>query len=275
MIAAVATMVVTTSACTLAEWNDENVLRKAVIVLDFGEKIDQVHLQLWRSGQSRIYRDTLLSGVGEGSVEVTYLYNGHYRANALVCDQAGGVVCLEDGTTVVSAAKDSRGRLIPVGEVLWGTWEFDIVKGDRKKFTPQQDTITTAMSVEVNGLEWIDQAELLSFEYDYMGAMTTQGRVWSEGGTADYETYCPAVTITDGRMSGAWHTIFDSALPEMTIRLVYPDGRVLYERTFEVQTEEGKLELNIDINIEFTPTHIHATVGEWSETVERVTVDFQ
>lgn len=268
-------LVATTASCTLAEWTDENVLRKAVIVLDFDKRIDQVHLQLWRRGQSRIYRDTLLCGVSEAPAEVTYLYNGHYRANALVCAEQCGVACLEDGTTVVSAAKDAHGRLIPVGEVLWSSWEFGITKGDRKEFAPVQDTISTAMSIEVRGLEWIDRAEQLRFEYDYVGAMTAEGKVWSEEGTVSYETYQPTVEIVEGCMRGHWHTIFDPALPGMTARLVYPDGGVLYERAFEVQTEGEQIDINIDITIEFTPTHIHATVGEWSETVERVTVDFQ
>ena len=275
VVGVVATLVATFSACTLQEWTDENVIRKAVILLDYPAHFDQVHLQLRRQGDDENYRDTVLTAVGDAPVEVTYLYNGRYEVKSLVGVGACSVASHHDGTMVVAAVPSADGCVAPVGEVLLNSFVVSIVKGDRKTFAPVMDTITTAMSVEVEGLEWVPNAEQLRFEYDYPTAMTHQGKVWSENGLVEYGTYVPTMEFDGAQMSGCWHTIYDSEIPTMTIRLTYPDGKVLYERVVSGEAQESALKLSININITFTPTHIHATVGEWTETVERVTVDFQ
>ena len=274
-VGVVAILVAAFSACTLQEWTDEHVIRKAVILLDYPARFDEVHLQLRRQGDSRNYRDTVLTAVGEAPVEVTYLYNGRYEVKSLVGVGECDITSHDDGTMVVAAAPSADGSVVPVGEVLLNSFEVSIVKGDNKTFAPVMDTITTAMSVSVEGLEWVANAEQLRFEYDYPTAMTHQSKVWSADGLVEYGTYAPELEFDGAQMLGSWHTIYDSEIPTMTIRLVYPNGKVLYERVVSGEAQERALRLSININITFTPTHIHAMVGEWTETVERVTVDFQ
>ena len=141
----VATLVATFSACTLQEWTDENVIRKAVILLDYPAHFDQVHLQLRRQGDDENYRDTVLTAVGDAPVEVTYLYNGHYEVKSLVGASECRIASHNDGTMVVAAAPSADGCVAPVGEVLLNSFEVSIVKGDRKMFAPVMDTITNEL----------------------------------------------------------------------------------------------------------------------------------
>ncbi|MBQ8863847.1 MAG: hypothetical protein IJ014_03850 [Rikenellaceae bacterium] len=270
MLWLVVAMVTTLGSCTVKEWTDEYVLRKAVVFFDYADSLESVRLQLRYNGS--VYRDTVMT-ITTDPAEVTWLYNGRYKALSLISTDNCPMESADNGTIIISAPKSEGNTFGPVGVVLANEFWFDVVKGDRKEFAPQMQPLTRAMSLEVRGLEWVRGGESLTFEYDYAVAMTSEGNIWSPSGQVEYATYQPLTSYADGRMTGWWHTIFDNTARELPLRLIDNNGRVVYERI--VTIEDDNRDNTINILIEFSRTHIHCTVEDWSEVVERVTVDIE
>jgi hypothetical protein len=212
-----------------------------------------------------------VGGVDSEPTRVTYLYNGDYTAISV----AQPLDCeLNVGDTPRQShfeAMNEQGYYLPVGEVHTNILQFSIVKGDSKPFTPAPQSLTSAIALTVEGLQWIDNPEGLHFEYDYATSALLDGTPIAPKGT-----YRPALTIDGNRMLGEWHTFYGEEMPDFVIRLVAADGEVLYQQNIREQISAGgDTAIRVDIHIEFSLTQIRCTIADWSETVERMVVDIE
>lgn len=258
-------------SCTLKEWSEERVLRKAEILLDYSALSEDVRLLLFNDG---LYRDSLMCGVGGEDAQptrVTYLYNGTYTAvsvaQPLDCD-------LQVGDTPEQTTFEARKEqefYLPVGDVRTNLFGFAIVKGDSKPFSPIAEPRTSKIVLTVDGLQWIDNPEGLHFEYDYATSALLDGTPQAPMGT-----YRPLCRIDGNRMLGEWHTFYGEELPDFVIRLVAESGEVLYQQNIKEQMSDSvDVAVQVDIHIEFSLTQIRCTIADWSETVERMVVDIE
>lgn len=270
--------------CTLSEQVEQHIRKRAKINIqwDLGlEPESQVRLFLFDNA-GLLYLDTLIGNSAlqspEGTV-VTYLYDGHYKAvawsNTGNCSLQTTPTGRQEYSSMYLATEPSGDDYRSFDNIGYGSFEFDIAKGDSIVLRQALHYDMVEIGVEITGLQSVEQYEKAIFKCRYRNELAFDNTLHIN----DLRTIIPPLQLdSDYALRGTFYTPYDSSSFDFEIELSYPSGERLYAANIgpilseiSARTDSGK-QKHIDISVNFTRASITCTVEDWSETVDRLII---
>lgn len=264
-------------SCVLSDKVDDCYKRKAAIELHYVQS-DSADVQLVLFDNKGVrYLDTLISAADAASTDgvlVTNLYDGDYTA---VSWNKAETFDTHLSTLAESyiIARRAVGYFTPFGDVGYRRTDFNIVKGQHKTYHPEFDASVERLTITIRGLQYVRNPENLYFEFSYLNALgfdnapllqTRSTRVMN------YVPFRPELVRQDYVLSGVFHTVYSKESPDFPICLASTTDGVIFKRNIgDLMTDDR--DVTINIVFDFSPTTFTCTIGDWSQTEQRVTID--
>lgn len=263
------------ASCTVKDWTDERSRLKAAVTFHFVQKdTASVHLFLYGSDGMR-YADTIVSSdvaADPAGVFMTYLRDGDYTAIAWNNISEVNVVDSNSMAASYVAAVKEGSYYRPYGDLGYNRTDFHIVKGQRKDMQTEFTSSVERMTVTIRGLKYIAHPEDLYFEFSYLNALGFDNKALMETRMMHYVTYRPTLERYPNELSGTFHSIYTELSPDFPICLASRSAGVIFRRNIGSLLTDDR-DVVINIVFDFSPTTFTCTIGDWTETVERVTID--
>lgn len=295
IIAILATALVVTG-CTLSGNEEQHIKRKAVVLLKY-DNIETDNLNFTRpsptvrlflfDNNNILYLDTLFTAtsLAQPNVELTYLYDGHYKAVSWSCTDEtkyfyngwmSGLGVSKMSDMYLMSNSDGLGeKHWDFEDIGYNFFEFNIAKGDSIRVTAPLEYRFVGVDVTVTGLDNVVDYKLLSLEYDYLNRIDFAGNPIT---SVDPVTTIALSAFTQPTTTSTFYTPYESSVASFPISLIYKEhtlsaGNAVAAKTVwtaDLGSALADAKANgshVKLNIDFTKANITFTIEGWGEEV--------